>query len=1309
MSFFSSLQQMVSSGVANLSLSPKRHSISKESGGSGPPPPVGANEARSASIPGFPRLIPPHPAAAPVRRKTIDQSSTRRSFKGNQEPPGSRQPLVFCRRRLSWPEVDLQATSGVQETDGSFFESYTAVSWKLENRRLMRVREVDGEEVCPPRPDNLRHTTSLHPKEMEQLYVEVLYTITNKVGAASSQYYQEDLFGYAQRAFGVGSEQHRRAISIASEEKPPIVVLNVIVLEAEGLEAKDANGYSDPYCLVGVVPGAYASTILRRTSSTQSDPSQDEVQTIKSPVALIASMIGFSDPYCMLGIQPGAMASPPPPSPCPRMAASRAMSEGGLDPPEKPEQHHDKLRKHHSFRLSFKRKDRREHRDSISSAVPAKFIRATSVRPQTLNPRWNEKFRFDIDDVTTDILHLDIWDHDDESSVFDAVSKLNEVRGVKGLGRFFKQIAQSARSGSQDDFLGCVNVPLQDIPATGLDCWYKLEARTQRSNIQGRIRLKLWLSTREDRGTSEEDNWEDMRQQVKLTTVFANYEMSRSQSKIWTGELPHVALSILHQHAIQGDLTDLQVSAVRWIAYSALNGVEPQVLARLLSNLEHAWPHEALTRQEEEYLAESFNTFLEYAFQLIKNHRTYFPHYHRPSMNRLENLLRCLGLLANMKAFWKCCPFNKEIRGEIITSLKKGTLDWYEEVHRNISVARADPDSRIQGLVKLITALIVDLQKGIDHYNPMFESTNGVPYFSAIYKQLEKLVTNDLGPEIHNLCQQIVMPEVGDEAPVMPPGVEMATSIFELYLSIQEFASFRESLPDKKSLAVHLYYQWFEPAVDKWLDLAKFRAMNRIKKAAELNRFCSGDYIVKHSTSAVDTSACFYQMKEFWKQLAWPDLVGSYNLLYKLIDSISSGAIYYSQITQQKLQDTGYYEDTGPFKTTDEMCVAMNDLEYVRRTISLIPDEVGMETVLEAVEAAAGPGVKKDQWRKAITAILDQAVNQLEADITMVITRLGVKMCSPLKKAMFHLAWSPDSLPTEDAINPLLEYLDTHLLDLNAALLPKNFERVLSAVWDVCLLQLGHQMDGSAVDRMAGFYDRLYDALDILVDFFHADGKGLTLENIKLENYRAVEQRLQYHKTETEQLINLYYTERLFKQISVDSTEYGVLSVRAYFHHDSLCVEVLNARDVIPLDPNGFSDPFVIVELLPKCVFPHCTEQETKVQKKTLNPYFDECFEFSVTLDQCKSEGAMICFTVMDHDVLTANDFAGECFLSLSSIPGVSSSASADNFHGLKLIELPLMQQKDKNHPILKTLETRTWDKQALDFVKKQKLRMATS
>lgn len=60
-------------------------------------------------------------------------------------------------------------------------------------------------------------------------------------------------------------------------------------------------------------------------------------------------------------------------------------------------------------------------------------------------------------------------------------------------------------------------------------------------------------------------------------------------------------------------------------------------------------------------------------------------------------------------------------------------------------------------------------------------------------------------------------------------------------------------------------------------------------------------------------------------------------------------------------------------------------------------------------------------------------------------------------------------------------------------------------------------------------------------------------------------------------------------------------------------------------------------------------------------------------------ESAMIAFTVMDHDVITANDFAGEAFLSLNNIPGVAElNMGVENFHGLKAIDLVLMQQRDK-------------------------------
>ena len=51
-------------------------------------------------------------------------------------------------------------------------------------------------------------------------------------------------------------------------------------------------------------------------------------------------------------------------------------------------------------------------------------------------------------------------------------------------------------------------------------------------------------------------------------------------------------------------------------------------------------------------------------------------------------------------------------------------------------------------------------------------------------------------------------------------------------------------------------------------------------------------------------------------------------------------------------------------------------------------------------------------------------------------------------------------------------------------------------------------------------------------------------------------------------------------------------------------------------------------------------------------------------------------FTLMDHDVITCNDFGGEAFLSLNAIPGVATSG-VDTLHGLKPIELGLMFRAD--------------------------------
>ncbi|XP_048487474.1 BAI1-associated protein 3 [Plutella xylostella] len=1255
MSFLSSIGQYVAGvadSVAGLALSPRRAPPPRHRSADGQAQPQPSPASMRA---GFPRVVPTEGASAlGARRRTLDclaqAAPVRRGGSlrvPRQPPPPEKLKMAFCKRRLSWPEVDNSVNSGVQDTDGSYFENFTAISWRQENRRLAALRLVEARaERAPPPPADLglpSVSAHLSHKEHEHLYNEVLYCIENAVGAPAPDgqfaVYKEDVLEHARRAFRMSPEAHARALRAADSERPPTVVLGVTVIEADGLEAKDANG--------------------------------------------------FSDPYCMLGIQPASLPASP-----------RASEDEG--------------RKHSGFRLSFKRREGRQQRDSLGR-LPARYIRATSVRPHTLSPKWNETFKFDIDDISSDVLHLDIWDHDDESSVLDAVSRLNEVRGVRGLGRFFKQVCQSARQGSQDDFLGSVNVPLREIPSTGVEAWYKLEARSQRSSVQGRIRLRLWLSAREA-GRHDDDNWQQVRQHERLFGVLLSHEVETAASlqpgdaeghSGFEGELCGAAQTLLHQHAVQGDLSELQAAIARFAAACRLNSeapLDPKYMYKLLTELERSWyACEALcgggdgagtSRDEERWLADCFSDFLERALHQLRLHRDLYPVLHHLSLNKLEYLLRCLSQLSQMKAFWRCCPFSKEIRSEIAGALRKGTAEWYEAL-----CAQDTESERGEDLVNLITLVQIDLQQGLTYYHPLFETTNNVPYFSIVFNHLDKMVSEDVKQCVEHwvaegwcgVAEEEFYDELGNgkdyvtvctvSAKTLP--FEVLSAVRELCVSATPPAPPQPNAEPPPQLVEA--YDWFEPLIDRWLAVTKTMALQRVRAAVELDRPVEAERIVKHSTSSVDTAACLYHMRLVWRAIGGAD-EGSAGGGLRLLEAACATALHYADLVHGALADQGYYENHGQNKSTEEICTIVNNLEYVRRSLAEYDDEhIGNdESARQLVRGALGT---------------------LEARAARAAAPLAARARPPLRKAVFHLAWSPDSLPTNQAITPLLEYLDQHLSSLNTWLLPRAFTRALSGCWVAVLKEVSTQADAGGAERPRVYHSRLREALDLLAEFIHAEGKGLPMSEVHCGEWQRVEQRLQYHQAATEELLELWLACRLADQARTPlPSPYGSILVRVYFNHDSLCVEVLSARDVIPLDPNGLSDPFVVLELLPKRLFPKAHDQSTNVQKKTLNPIWDECFEFGVSLESCRSGHAALSLSVWDRDVLTADDFAGEAFVSLARIPGVNSHAPPDP---LRPLELPLMQLHDRNHPILQILESRTTDKLAMDFVKKQKLRFA--
>lgn len=151
-----------------------------------------------------------------------------------------------------------------------------------------------------------------------------------------------------------------------------------------------------------------------------------------------------------------------------------------------------------------------------------------------------------------------------------------------------------------------------------------------------------------------------------------------------------------------------------------------------------------------------------------------------------------------------------------------------------------------------------------------------------------------------------------------------------------------------------------------------------------------------------------------------------------------------------------------------------------------------------------------------------------------------------------------------------------------------------------------------------------------------------------------------------------------------------------------LRVELLSASNLLPLDANGSSDPFVQLTLEPRHEFPELAPRETQKHKKDLHPLFDETFEFLVPAEPCQKDGACLLLTVLDHDTLGADDLEGEAFLPLRSVHGLDGAEEPGE---VPQTRLPLTYPAPDGDPLLRLLEIRKGDREAQAFVKLRRQR----
>ncbi|CAH0392053.1 unnamed protein product [Bemisia tabaci] len=721
----------------------------------------------------------------------------------------------------------------------------------------------------------------------------------------------------------------------------------------------------------------------------------------------------------------------------------------------------------------------------LSSAPTHRYN--TSVKGQTLTPVWEEHFSLPVQNPADDILCVEVWDFDPAETVREKFTKISEVKGVRGLRKLMKEIAVTASTGKHDnELIGATQMPLKRVPADGQTVWCSLEKKSK-------VKRK---------GT------------VKLKMAFG----SEKNTQVAAQEHRHI-LRLLLLHHIQTSKIKFFWDAAKKLLPSCLNNIRR--LRKSSPGDEHS------TKQLTAILSTLSN------------------------LASLE-VPKDVDLLPKSVYGWLTpeTPSN-DIKSALNDAIVQGAVDWFLHTTEANKPEDSTDEAKLKNLIKIVLSLKSDLQRAIDHHEKIFQQTISIPYAKSIFAEYETKICDLCQPVIQEVCQKL-KPLTFTAEDTIPENqyendpLSMGTTLFELYLALQRFTVHGETFSrnGEDDYSISKFHTWFYRGVAQWLDIAVYKAMHRIEKAVEIDELEPVDVCVKYSSSAVDTLAIFYQIQIFWKQLAWPDIEGSYTFVAKIIDDICRCSVFYADKMSKKVENIGDVDSVyeKKFEVTNEWCLAINNIDYVQQSIAPFVDELGLSNIIGSL-ADFKSSAAAEHCKNTLTLVIDNAVDTVKNKIIELLETVANKMTPIMGRFLLEGA---ELLHQEsNQVDRLMSYLDNNLTTLHTQLNNDNFERILSIIWNnVSKLMSDIVTDNLEKRRPPSFFSSLNETLDILVKFFKQGDFESTSNQEILANLQEI---LRLYGMETPQLIHEYYLERLSEIQRIEDVNCGELAIKAQF------------------------------------------------------------------------------------------------------------------------------------------------------------------
>merc|ERR1719491_975166 len=300
--------------------------------------------------------------------------------------------------------------------------------------------------------------------------------------------------------------------------------------------------------------------------------------------------------------------------------------------------------------------------------------------------------------------------------------------------------------------------------------------------------------------------------------------------------------------------------------------------------------------------------------------------------------------------------------------------------------------------------MLIDINAHLDfghrYYNSLFEKTVGINFTAVIYRQYDKLISEEICPILIRTIERdmwlgpadLLLPPTPQLLPTQVPlneNTEETTNnatngnnnhsdmiddeekrgrqrqerkcqckigenedcrhfltydLFEVCIALREVHAKRKNIAplERRSLQFSSsYHDWFMPPFAAWLAVVSEQLPLRVSKAVECEKLVSSilHQDLKHSTSCRDVTSSFYHIKDLWNQMGWQEVHNNRSLLAASVDIICKNSTLYTDMVLKNHAELELYSDEKGFMISEKFCIAMNNIEHVCQCVMTVPHE----------------------------------------------------------------------------------------------------------------------------------------------------------------------------------------------------------------------------------------------------------------------------------------------------------------------------------------------------------------------------------